>query len=63
MGKLIKEICCKKERLKEVDSTSRVYLIRNGHGEYGILTMAEIAANYDKPVATINILKIKAESL
>ncbi len=28
--------------LKEVDSTSRVYLTRNGHGEYGILTMAEI---------------------
>ncbi len=30
------------EVLKEVDSTSRVYLTRNGHGEYGILTMAEI---------------------
>ncbi len=30
------------EVLKEVDETSRVYLIRNGHGEYGILTMAEI---------------------
>ena len=28
--------------LKEVDSTSRVYLTRNGHGEYGILTMEEI---------------------
>lgn len=28
--------------LKEVDATSRVYLTRNGHGEYGILTMAEI---------------------
>lgn len=28
--------------LKEVDVTSRVYLTRNGHGEYGILTMAEI---------------------
>ena len=28
--------------LKEVDSTSRVYLTRNGQGEYGILTMEEI---------------------
>lgn len=28
--------------LKEVDVASRVYLTRNGHGEYGILTMAEI---------------------
>ena len=28
--------------LKEVDSTSRVYLTRNGHGEFGILTMEEI---------------------
>lgn len=28
--------------LKEVDVSSRVYLTRNGHGEYGILTMAEI---------------------
>ena len=28
--------------LKEVDSTSRVYLTRNGHGEYGILTVEEI---------------------
>ena len=28
--------------LKEVDSGSRVYLTRNGRGEYGILTMAEI---------------------
>lgn len=30
------------EVLKEVDVTGRVYLTRNGHGEYGILTMAEI---------------------
>ena len=30
------------EVLKEVDTTKRVYLTRNGHGEYGILTMAEI---------------------
>lgn len=30
------------EVLKEVDATSRVYLTRNGHGEYGILTMSEI---------------------
>ena len=30
------------EVLKEVDTASRVYLTRNGHGEYGILTMAEI---------------------
>lgn len=28
--------------LKEVDVASRVYLTRNGHGEYGILTMEEI---------------------
>lgn len=28
--------------LKEVDIASRVYLTRNGHGEYGILTMEEI---------------------
>jgi hypothetical protein len=28
--------------LKDVDASSRVYLTRNGHGEYGILTMAEI---------------------
>ncbi|MCH4192937.1 MAG: prevent-host-death protein [Butyrivibrio sp.] len=30
------------EVLKEVDTESRVYLTRNGHGEYGILTMSEI---------------------
>ena len=30
------------EVLKEVDTTNRVYLTRNGHGAYGILTMAEI---------------------
>lgn len=30
------------EVLREVDSANRVYLTRNGHGEYGILTMAEI---------------------
>lgn len=30
------------EVLKEVDRASRVYLTRNGHGEYGILTMEEI---------------------
>lgn len=30
------------EVLKDVDKTQRVYLTRNGHGEYGILTMAEI---------------------
>ena len=30
------------EVLKEVDESSRVYLTRNGHGEYGILTMKEI---------------------
>lgn len=30
------------EVLKEVDVSSRVYLTRNGHGEYGILTMKEI---------------------
>ncbi len=28
--------------LKEVDTYHRVYLTRNGHGEYGILTMEEI---------------------
>ena len=30
------------EVLKEVDASNRVYLTRNGHGQYGILTMAEI---------------------
>ncbi len=30
------------EVLKQVDASNRVYLTRNGHGEYGILTMAEI---------------------
>ena len=30
------------EVLKQVDTSKRVYLTRNGHGEYGILTMAEI---------------------
>ena len=30
------------EVLKEVDSSNRVDLTRNGHGEYGILTMKEI---------------------
>lgn len=30
------------EVLKEVDLENRVYLTRNGRGEYGILTMAEI---------------------
>ena len=30
------------EVLKEVDLSSRVYLTRNGHGKYGILTMEEI---------------------
>ncbi len=30
------------EVLKEADDAGRVYLTRNGRGEYGILTMAEI---------------------
>ena len=30
------------EVLKQVDASNRVYLTRNGHGEYGMLTMAEI---------------------
>lgn len=30
------------EVLKQVDISNRVYLTRNGHGEYGILTMKEI---------------------
>ena len=30
------------EILNEVDIAHRVYLTRNGHGKYGILTMAEI---------------------
>lgn len=30
------------EVLKEVDVSNRAYLTRNGHGQYGILTMAEI---------------------
>lgn len=29
--------------LKEVDISKRVYLTRNGHAKYGILTMEEIA--------------------
>ena len=28
--------------LKQVDVSKRLYLTRNGHGEYGILTMEEI---------------------
>lgn len=30
------------EVLKQVDMSKRVYFTRNGHGEYGILTMDEI---------------------
>lgn len=30
------------EVLKQVDASNRVYLTRNGHGEYGFLTMTEI---------------------
>ena len=30
------------EVLKEVDNNSRVYLTRNGHGVYAIMTMAEV---------------------
>ena len=30
------------EVLKEVDLSNRVYLTRNGHGEYAILTMDEV---------------------
>lgn len=30
------------EVLRQVDASNRVYLTRNGHGEYGILTMSEI---------------------
>ena len=30
------------EVLKQVVASNRVYLTRNGHGKYGILTMAEI---------------------
>lgn len=30
------------EVLKEVDVSNRVYLTRNGHGQYEILTIAEI---------------------
>lgn len=30
------------EVLKEVDNGNRVYLTRNGHGEYAIVSMAEI---------------------
>lgn len=36
------------EILKQVDSSKRVYLTRNGHGEYGILTMAEIDFSHKK---------------
>ena len=33
------------EMLKQVDVSNRVYLTRNSHGEYGILTMAEIMSS------------------
>ena len=48
--------------LKEVDKTKRVYLTRNGHGEYGILTMAEIdeLARYRAAYALLSNLQ-KAE--
>ena len=35
------------EVLKEVDNSKRVYLTRNGHGAYAIMTMAE-ADEYDR---------------
>ncbi|MBO4415417.1 MAG: type II toxin-antitoxin system Phd/YefM family antitoxin [Lachnospiraceae bacterium] len=35
------------EVLKEVDNSKRVYLTRNGHGVYAIITMAE-ADEYDR---------------
>ena len=35
------------EVLKEVDNSRRVYLTRNGHGVYAIMTMAE-ADEYDR---------------
>ena len=34
------------EVLKQVDASNRVYLTRNRHSEYGILTMAEINELY-----------------
>ena len=43
------------EVLREVDSARRVYLTRNGHGEYGILTMAEID-ELDQYKAAYNLL-------
>jgi hypothetical protein len=44
------------EVLKEVDVSSRVYLTRNGHGEYGILTMEEID-ELDSIKATYTLLE------
>lgn len=40
--KPISELRNYSEVLKQVDASNRVYLTRNGHGEYGILTMEEI---------------------
>ena len=50
------------EVLKEVDASHRVYLTRNGHGEYGILTMEEIDEldRYKEPYFLLLKLK-KAE--
>ena len=49
--------------LKEVDSTSRVYLTRNGHGEYGILTMEEIDELDRCKAAYALLLKLSRNSL
>lgn len=45
------------EVLKEVDTTGRVYLTRNGHCEYGILTMEEI----DEDMLEVTVSQYKPE--
>ena len=50
------------EVLKEVDTTGRVYLTRNGHCEYGILTMEEIdELNRNKVAYTLISKLLKAD--
>lgn len=47
------------EVLKEVDTSNRVYLTRNGHGKYGILTMTEIDELDRYRAAYTLLLKLK----
>lgn len=47
------------EILKQVNESGRVYLTRNGHGVYGILTMAELDELDHYRVACTLISKLK----